>query len=74
MKYEADGVVDSKLFGNPKLHVESYSYKYLCQAMAEATIDLRFYTEGVNSSSDGEGYTKDLIWPEVKWKIKRVKK
>lgn len=69
--YVAKGTVNSNLFGNPKLEVRSWRYEYLVKDMAEAVQDLRYYTEGVNSYKKSEAYTKDLIWPEVSWKITR---
>jgi hypothetical protein len=69
--YEAVGKVNSKLFPR-ELYASGWNtYEALLEDMYEKTQDIRYYTESVGSTTKKESYTKDLIWPEVKWKIKR---
>lgn len=73
-KYKATGIVTGMPQGQLALETSSRTFSYLTDLMAQETENIRFYTEGVNGGildTEAEPYTKDLIWPEVKWKISR---
>lgn len=71
-QYIAEGTVSNKLFPVP-VTITADSYQRLLRQMTQWTIDMRYFTEGVNGGilhNEQEPYTKDMIWPEVKWNIR----
>lgn len=69
MRYTATAIIERPYFS---LFTTADSYTELCARMYAESERVRYYTQGVNGGinpDEDKPYTKDLIWPEIKWKI-----